>query len=86
MRDDNDLSKPEDSVELDQVDTDPRNDVSPPRKLRDATGQNPKAKAVEVLGRSHSNGIVGMSFCSFKREVALWTTGPNAERAERLLW
>lgn len=65
MRDDNDLSKPGDSVELDQVDTDPRNDVSPPRKLRDAAGNSPKAKAVEVLGRSHSNGIVGMGFYSF---------------------
>jgi hypothetical protein len=64
VRNGKDLSKTEDSVELDQVDTDPRNDVSPPRKLRDATDNSPKAKAVEVLGKLHIDGIVGVRLLS----------------------
>jgi hypothetical protein len=58
-------------VELDQVDTDLRNDVNPPRKLREVTDNSPKAKAVEVLGRSHINGIVGAKLSLTKREVEL---------------
>lgn len=45
-------TKQEDLVELDQLDTGPRNDVNPPRKLRESVDNDPKAKAVKALERS----------------------------------
>jgi hypothetical protein len=44
-------TKQEDSVELNQLDTGSRNDVNPPRKLRESVENDPKAKTVEVLER-----------------------------------
>lgn len=71
MRNGKDLSKPEDLVELDQVGTDPRNDVSPSRKLRDTTGTALKQRPLRYLGGRISMGSWELGFCLTKREVEL---------------